>query len=335
MTATTVSQVELDRIKAALLRAGELILLETVVTQFAMPWRIIELLRGLPLIVSRIQHLIAAVEVAGQQFFEIENRVAGNFENQLTALPELLAIAAAPIALASQTSPLRIKSAGEAAVASPPQSVGQLAARLQRVVDLEKPTIRVEKFVVAGGNRYVVYIPGVKQLVGGPLDLRSGVIEFSGQPSIVERAAEQALAKSGAGPSDRVTVVGHSLGGMAAVSLAERSSAGLVPYKVDAVVQIGSPVGVQEPISGAKILSVENAGDFVAKLDGLPSSRAQQTINIEQPQSTLNPLSNHSIAGYSEWLNSAQGKQTLGVQQDFAAVRSGAGQVSFYEFSGG
>ena len=199
---------------------------------------------------------------------------------------------------------------------------------------LERPSIRVEKYVEAGGNRFVVYLPGVKRLIGGPLDLRSGLLELGGQRSVVERAAEQALLEAGAGPGDRVTAVGHSLGGMAARSLAERSANGSIPYSVDKVIEFGSPVANQKAISGLSVLSVENSGDFVPLLDGKsPASQGGGQI-VEQPASNPNPLISHSINSYSAWANSPRGGQRLGSANQFGAVSANCGVVSYYEFGG-
>ena len=334
MTATSVSQVELDRIKAALIRAGELILLESVASQFAMPWQIINLLRRLPLIASRIQHLVAAVEVTGQAFFEAEHRVAALFVERSATVPEGLAALAAPAVVLWQNQAPNLHRTVGAELVAAPISVGQLAGRLAAVAALERPSIRVEKYLESGGTRFVVYLPGVKRLIGGPLDLRSGVIELGGQRSVVERAAEQALQAAGAGPGDRVTAVGHSLGGMAARSLAERSANGSIPFCVDKVVEFGSPVGLHRPISGLAVLSVENRGDFVPQLDGVAPADTGASRLVTQPSGNPNPLISHSIRSYSSWANSPRGSQTLGSANDFGAVSAEPGVVSYFEFGG-
>ena len=331
MTTTLVSQSELDRIKTALFHAGELIALESLVGGAVLPLNVLNILHRLPEIVARIRRLIVDIEIAGQQFFETERRVLGQFADSRLGPMEVLATAAAPLAnLALGRNLTWVRRRPYSAEAEAPQGTTTLVERLAAVSKNRVPTIRVDCYGEADGRRFVVYVPGTRHFLGGPLDMRTNVLELAGQQSPVERAVELALAESGAAAGDRVTVVGHSLGGMVAVSLADKSAHGQLPYRVDQVVEVAAPLGRHAPIAGLKLLSIDGTGDLIPLLDGLGKPDWQGASRVLLPEQSLNPVENHEISSYASGLENQQpGQQSW---QRFGRLEVRAGSSSFFEF---
>ena len=331
MTSTLVSQTELDRIKIALLHAGELIAFESLTGGVVLPWHVIAILHRLPEIVGRIRSLIHAIEVAGQQFFETERQVLGHLADSRIGVMEVLATSAAPIArLALGADRAWVRQTLVSRDELAPADSATLVERLAAVAENPRPTIRVDVYGQGQGRRFVVYVPGTKALLGGPLDMRTNVLELAGLPSPVERSVELALAKSGAGVGDRVTVVGHSLGGMVAVSLADKSAQGQVPYQVDKVLEVAAPLGRHGPIAGLKLLSIDGKGDLIPLLDGLGKPNWQGATSVSMPEASLNLVKNHEIETYANELGVLASPGAS--WQGFGAVAAPPGSSRFFEF---
>ena len=311
-----------------------------------MPWRLIAILHRLPEIVARIRSLIHTVEVAGQQFFETERQVLGHLADSRIGVMEVLATAAAPMArLALGADRAWVRQTLVSGEEPAPANTATLVERLAAVAENPRPTIRVDVYGQGSVRRFVVYVPGTKALLGGPLDMRTNVLELAGLPSPVERSVELALAKSGAGVGDRVTVVGHSLGGMVAVSLADKSAQGQVPYQVDKVVEVAAPLGRHGPIAGLKLLSIDGKGDLIPLLDGLGKPNWQGATAVSMPEASLNLVKNHEVETYANVLGalaskdgringlSSVGSTSPGPSwQGFGAVAAPPGSSRFFEF---
>ena len=333
MTNTLVRQAELDRIKTALFHAGELIAFESLVASAVFPVHILNILHRLPAIVARIKNLVVAVETAAHTFFEAERKVVAQVANSRTGVMEVAATLLAPLARAAIGGGTAwVKPDGVMSGQTPALNTSELACRLVEVSERTNPTIRIETFPLGSqpdaGRRIVVYVPGTRAFLGGPLDMRTNVLELAGQRSPVEVAVELGLNRVHAGAGDRVMVVGHSLGGMVAVSLADRSGQGLVPYRVDKVVEFGAPVGRHSPISGLKMLSVDGNGDFVPLLDGLgvPHWKGSSLVQLKQG---LNPVENHAIKSYLEELQAGPDDTSW---QRFGSTQGRPGQAHYFEF---
>lgn len=334
MTITVVKQAELDRIKTALFHAGEIVALESLASSVGMPLHILQIIHRLPSIINRIRHLVLSIETAAQGFFEAEAKALRHIEDSRTGVMEIAATVAAPVArlaLGNGTAWVKVSQTelGQAA----PANTTDLVGRLSGVSEIKTPSLRVETFPLepenpAGARRFVVYVPGTKAFLGGPLDMRTNVLELAGQRSPVEAAVELALSQAGAGAGDKVFVVGHSLGGMVAVSLADRSQHGLVPYEVDKVLQIGAPVGLHSPIKGLEMLSVDGKGDIVPLLDGFGAPKWQGSTLLEVNQG-INPIENHEIQTYLSELTKNQPSADV---QRFGQFPKEVGSVQTFEF---
>lgn len=331
MPATLINPSELARIQTALLRAGELIALEALVST-VLPWNIVTLLRTLPAIVNEIQRLVAAIENVGANFVTAEGKVLANLQNQRIGIPEAFAIELAPLAqVALGSGAVWVKKQPKLDSVAPPVDTRQLVERLNALSKLKRPTIRIDSYLGSGQRRFVVYIPGTKSVLGGPMDMRSNVLELAGKRSPVERAVELALRSAGAKANDKVLVVGHSLGGMVALSLAERSSSGQVPYTVDKVVEIASPIGALAQPGQVKTLAIEGNRDLVPALDGLPDPNWRGLTEVKLDQQSLNPLENHELQGYLGSINQAEASAKFHPWLNFGRVGGSIGTARYFE----
>lgn len=303
MTNTLVSQSEFDRIKGALFLALELVALESVVSTAVLPLNIIAILRGLPDIIAQIHRLVSAIEQVAAGFGQAERTVASFFVDERLGITEAAAVALVPLVkLTSLPGSVWVRSAGAAAMVSAPQTIGQFANQLLVVSKQTKPQIRIDTFVVGTAKRFVVYIPGTKSFIGGQFDMRTNTLELAGKRSPVEQAVEMALRKVGAGVGDRVTIVGHSLGGLVAMNVAKRSATGQVPYRVDNVIEIGSPNGLSSTSVSARVLSIEGSNDFVPVADALPMQSNINTLLLDQKGA--DPFTAHELSTYVKQIGS-------------------------------
>ena len=102
---------------------------------------------------------------------------------------------------------------------------------------------------------------------------------MSDHTSDVTIAVAEAMRDAGVPPGDPVMLVGHSLGGIAAMALASNDSFAS-RYNVQAVVTAGSPVARFEPVGEVSVLSLENSTDIVWALDGAANPDRAQWITV-------------------------------------------------------
>jgi pimeloyl-ACP methyl ester carboxylesterase len=153
---------------------------------------------------------------------------------------------------------------------------------------------------------YIVDIPGTRdfnlpgQLNSDLNDQGTNVRAMAGEQTGYERAIDQALAQVGAGPNDRVMLVGHSQGGMVAMRAAnDFVTSG--KYNVTNVVTAGSPVADMPVPSKVQVLFLENSYDLVPHLGphDNPDLPNRTTATIDQQMVTTDPstslMDNHSV----------------------------------------
>ncbi|GGC06643.1 hypothetical protein [Cellulomonas carbonis] len=117
----------------------------------------------------------------------------------------------------------------------------------------------------------------------------------------------QALELAGVEPGEPVVVVGHSLGGLAAMDLASDPS--LARFDVQAVITVGSPVAGIDIPDHVQALHVETSHDVVPVLDGRPNpdvpNRTTVTVDLTAGRfagTPLDPVSAHSVDTYTDAL---------------------------------
>ena len=227
--------------------------------------------------------------------------------------------------------PVRISSAIEVGRTKAPANLTSIAERMKMLDNRGSPTIRIEKYA----NAAIAFVPGTRTgsfgWTSNPMDMKTNLQEISGRVSNVEIGLEKALAAAGVKPTDRVMLVGHSQGGLVAISAAERSKTGRFPFLVEKVVTFGSPVASHASKNLPAVLSVENTFDLVPKLDGKSNPKAP---NWQTHQGSVagDPIAAHLMESYSQ-ISSELDKS--GAPREFSNFAEGDATVSYFELSQG
>jgi len=134
-----------------------------------------------------------------------------------------------------------------------------------------------------GTRAWIVEIPGTQSFMpnGGPnpFDFVADLQLMAGYGCDVMSAVAAAMRDAGVPSGEPVMLVGHSLGGIAAMALASNPSFAS-RYNVQAVVTAGSPVARFAPGAAVSVLSLENSTDIVWALDGAPNPDRPEWITV-------------------------------------------------------
>lgn len=137
-------------------------------------------------------------------------------------------------------------------------------------------TVAVQRVLHDDGSAsWTVLIPGTQELLSSenPFDGATDLDLMAQETADVMVAVEQALADAGAGPGEPVVLVGHSLGGIAATSLAA-TPAFRRRHPVGGVVTAGAPTATFRLPRGVPALHLENTEELVSSLDGRSTAEA-------------------------------------------------------------
>lgn len=126
--------------------------------------------------------------------------------------------------------------------------------------------IRIERFETGNGPRFEVYLSGTN-FAGNASDPWNAESNFDlaqtgSSPSFV--AVRRALASAGVTPNAAIVITGHSQGGLLALALARTGD-----YTVDAVITVGTPIGVIPDVKGIQSIHVVHPEDPVPAAGGL------------------------------------------------------------------
>ncbi|MGQ7295741.1 hypothetical protein [Quadrisphaera sp. KR29] len=171
---------------------------------------------------------------------------------------------------------------------APPSGVQDALARVVRTGDGCGPAgrLRVERTTHPDGSAVaVVYLPGVQDWASDapvPASYDAAVRGAAGQPSAYTDAVVGAMETAGVAPGEPVMLVGHSLGGIAAVQVAS-DPAVRARFDVQAVITAGSPVGWADVPRGVQLLGLEHADDPVPQLDGLDARDVANVTTVTAP----------------------------------------------------
>lgn len=329
------SEVELLRVRSALIHSIELLSLEAVATALFTPISVVTLLSRVGPILARLHHLVQACSQAVFGYATTEGQLLGELRDFRITPTEVAAGSLVATGLLA-SGPVWAKSVGGSQSVLAPTSLTDLGSRLRQLSDRFEPLVRVEKYSSPDGNRVIVYIPGTQNLGlinGNPFDMRSNLRLVAGQASASSRATDMAIRKAGVGPGDRVMLVGFSQGGLIAAELGKQSKAGLLSYSVDQVVTFGAPVGANAARALPNTLSVENKADIVPHLDAISNPKSANWQTLEGTVA-IDPIRNHSMEAYQQIL--AQ-NQPLGEKQPSAMIAlterfaKGIGTASYLE----
>ncbi|WP_157237280.1 hypothetical protein [Promicromonospora sukumoe] len=140
-------------------------------------------------------------------------------------------------------------------------------------------TIAVQRVTAPDGAvSWTVLVPGTQSVLPAdhPWDGRTDLELMAGEADGATAAIESALADSGVGPDEPVTLVGHSLGGIAATALVSR--AGFAErYRVGGLVTAGAPTGLLATPPGVPVLHLETPEELVSQTDGRSAAENPRT----------------------------------------------------------
>ena len=315
------SRSEIERIRNSLIVTAEVLAAQlTVDVLQGSPLKLAHLAIRLPAVITRLRRLIVACETMIDRIATTENRLLAGMALDIGLTTGLVI-----------NPPLRVVSKLTAGKTNAPKTLTSIAERLMQLDNRRTPTIRIEKYV----NAAVAFIPGTQSgsfgWTSNPMDMKTNLQQMSGRRSNVEIGLGKALAAAGVKPSDRVMLVGHSQGGLVAISAAEHSKTADFPYNVEKVITFGSPVGSNYPKSLPQVVSVENKYDLVPVLDGKTNPRVSNWLTLEG-EVPGNPVSAHLMESYRQIASEIDQSGKL---PEIFALGEESAEVSYFELSQG
>jgi hypothetical protein len=186
--------------------------------------------------------------------------------------------------------------------ATPPRDLRDVLADLdERDDDDHAGTIDVRILSGAtGGRRVIVDVSGTKSWSPAPTsDVTSLVTNaraLLGEPTAYEQGVLAAMTAAGVRPTDDVMLVGHSQGGMVAVTAA-RDAVADGRFHVTHVVTAGSPIArsVGSLPSSIRVLALENSADLVPHLDGLDNPARPNVVTASSRHGDGGILDDHGV----------------------------------------
>lgn len=326
---------EIERVQSGLAAAGNLLGSEVEVTDFLLlPLKRIGLAMELPPMQERIRHLLSALQASASEYFDGEALVAKELSD--LGLFSAPAIAAGFLGLTGQSgrgAPVEARQT-DSFIRASPKTLADLAKRIER--SGQSGQVSIERY----GQTYVAYIPGTQNwspiAAQNPLDFTSNLQAMS-KPGLAasEIAVQQALAKSGAGKSSKIVLIGHSQGGLIAANIAVQDK------RVAALVTFGAPIGQVASQLKVPVVAIEHSNDIVPKL-GLkanPLVENMVTVVREMPieHESKTVVEAHDISNYTKTAEIADKSQEFGLKRVRAQVLELFGQepaeVSVYKIN--
>ncbi len=151
-----------------------------------------------------------------------------------------------------------------------------------------------------GGRRVIVDITGTKSWSPGRTSdvtsLTTNARALVGRSTAYEQGVLSAMHQAGVRPDDDVMLVGHSEGGMVAVTAA-RDAVRSGRFRVTHVVTAGSPVGrtVGELPRSVQVLALENSRDVVPHLDGVANPDRPNVTTVTSARGDRTVAGDHSL----------------------------------------
>lgn len=224
-----------------------------------------------PAFVDLVRGLVASADDVAAGLAGVDPPLAHLLGDEGAGVVGLEAMAGALLILAGRNAymatPIRL-ARGEPVSVPAPVTLADAASRIPPSTP-GHPQIRIERFSAPTGEAsWAVYLAGTSDLAAGgdePFDMASNLAGIAGNDAASYRATLDAMEEAGIGASDKVTLVGHSQGGLVAARIAASGA-----YATEALVTFGSPTG-QIPIpDGVAHVAVEHAEDITPALGGAP-----------------------------------------------------------------
>lgn len=164
-----------------------------------------------------------------------------------------------------------VVSALAAELTNPPQS---LRDRVSRIPSGDVH-IRIERYHEDGGNRFEVYLSGTNFAgnAADPWNVAANVdlATTGSSPSLA--AVRTAMESAGITRSTPVVITGHSQGGLIALAVAAKRE-----FDVEAIITVGTPVGVVPDVSDIPIVHIIHPEDPVPAAGGLIDPRSSTWV---------------------------------------------------------
>ena len=178
-----------------------------------------------------------------------------------------------------------------------------------------------------GGRSVIVDIPGTKDwgVTGHDPDVTgwaSNLRAIQGVTTTYENGVFAAMRAAGVRPDDHVLLVGHSLGGMVAVTAA-RDAVRSGRFDVTDVITAGSPVArtVGTVPSSVRVLALENEHDVVPHLDGRANPARGNVVTVTADVPAANPGAAHGLdTSYVTVADEAEHSDDPAVRYDLAGA---------------
>ena len=151
-----------------------------------------------------------------------------------------------------------------------------------------------------GRRRAIVDVPGTKSWSAGRTDdvtsLSTNARALVGSSTTYERGVLAAMTRAGVTDSDQVMLVGHSEGGMVAVTAA-RDAVRTGRFDVTHVVTAGSPIGqtVGNLPESVRVLALENDADVIPKVDAAANPARPNVTTVHFDHNTGTIGGNHGL----------------------------------------
>jgi hypothetical protein len=186
---------------------------------------------------------------------------------------------------------------------SPPRDLADLMAGLSLRDQGKHGEIDVKILTCGDGTRRVIVdIPGTKSwdpLPNGDItSFSTNARALIGERTAYEQGVLSALTEAGVTPRDQVMLVGHSEGGMVAVTAA-REAVRSGHFNVTHVVTAGSPIAlsVGKVPSSVQVLALENKHDFVPHMDGKTNPDLPNVTTVTVAHGNGTEGDDHSLPG--------------------------------------
>lgn len=208
---------------------------------------------------------------------------------------------------------------------TPPQSIRD---RIDRIPSGDTH-IRIERYEDDGGSRFEVYLSGTNFQgdESDPWNVASNIDLATSGSSPSLQAVRIAMESAGITRATPVVLSGHSQGGLIALAIAESREFG-----VDAVITVGTPVGVVPDVSGIPTIHIVHPEDPVPAIGGLidpgsstwivPSPHGERFFDAHHRQAyvpsaaALDELADARITSLRDAIQS----NGIGVARDYRAV---------------
>ncbi|MFI7585948.1 hypothetical protein ACIB24_02595 [Spongisporangium articulatum] len=169
--------------------------------------------------------------------------------------------------------------------ATAPAGVADLLRRSPST-DEAAPRVHAERIVAPDGKvSWVVSVPGTSQWSPkagtNPFDLSSDVRAMAGRRTDAAEGVLLTMRRAGVRPGEPVMLVGHSLGGITAASLAADPLL-RKEFHVTHVVVSGAPVAQFDVPDDVQVLALEHQQDPTPRLDGADNPDRPNWITVER-----------------------------------------------------